>query len=119
MILPDKYKIKYSSSCTTSKADARVYEEWASGRLTPFEGARMIENNNNIGCGTISALQFVANAICLGYWGARAEYLNVIGLEISNTERKAYQECYGLPIADELILQCVGTGEKIRKDGGR
>lgn len=105
MILPDKYRIKYNSSRDTSRADARVYEGWAGGRLTPIEGARMIETNNDLGCGTVSALQFVANAICLGYWGARAEYLNVIGLEISNTERKAYQECYGLPIADELILQ--------------
>lgn len=119
MILPDKYRIKYHSSRDTSRADVRVYEEWAGGRLTPLEGARMIETNNDLGCGTVSALQFVANAICLGYWGARAEYLNVIGLEISNTERKAYQECYGLPIADELILQCVGTGERIKKEGGR
>ena len=115
MILPDKYKIKYHSSRDTSRADARVYDEWAGGRLTALAGARRIETNNDLGCGTVSALQFVANAICLGYWWARAEYLNAIGLEISSTERKAYQECYGLPIADELILQCVGTGGKDSK----
>lgn len=75
-----------------------VCDEWAGGRLTALAGARRIETNNDLGWGTVSALQFVANAICLGYWWARAEYLNAIGLEISSTERKAYQ-AYRLPMS--------------------
>lgn len=51
MILPSKYKIKYHSSRDTSKAGARVYEEWAGGRLSLLESARKIETNNDAICG--------------------------------------------------------------------